>query len=176
VTITIMSLVVVRRLVPTIGIRPFLTVGPILAIAAMVSFGRLSATSSYWEFFGCLILLGIGMGSSFVPLTMTAVNGVAPHETGLASALLNTGQQVGGAIGLAVFGTVFAHAAASRAAELGAQAATAQGQTAVFLAGQRQAFDAAIVVAALALVASLALIRVPKAARQAPIAEPALVE
>ncbi|MFL6101123.1 MAG: MFS transporter [Actinomycetales bacterium] len=176
VTITIMSLVVVRRLIPTIGIRPFLTVGPILAIAAMVSFGRLSATSSYWEFFGCLILLGLGMGSSFVPLTMTAVNGVAPHETGLASALLNTGQQVGGAIGLAVFGTVFAHAAATRAGELGALAATAQGQTTVFLAGQRQAFDAAIVVTALALVASLALIRVPKAAQAAPIAEPALVE
>jgi hypothetical protein len=107
---------------------------------------------------------------------MTAVNGVAPHETGLASALLNTGQQVGGAIGLAVFGTVFAHAAATRAAELGALAATAQGQTTVFLAGQRQAFDAAIVVTALALVASLALIRVPKAAQPTPIAEPALVE
>jgi EmrB/QacA subfamily drug resistance transporter len=176
VTITIMSLVVVRRLIPKIGIRPFLTVGPILAIAAMVSFGRLSATSSYWEFLGCLILLGLGMGSSFVPLTMTAVNGVAPHETGLASALLNTGQQVGGAIGLAVFGTVFAHAAATRAGELGALAATAQGQTTVFLAGQRQAFDAAIVVTVLALVASLALIRVPKVARPTPVAEPALVE
>ena len=176
VTITIMSLVVVRRLIPTIGIRPFLTVGPILAIAAMVAFGRLSATSSYWEFLGCLILLGLGMGSSFVPLTMTAVNGVAPHETGLASALLNTGQQVGGAIGLAVFGTVFAHAAATRAGELGALAATTQGQTTVFLAGQRQAFDAAIVVTALALVASLTLIRVPKAARPSPVAEPALVE
>lgn len=176
VTITIMSLVVVRRLIPKIGIRPFLTVGPILAIAAMVSFGRLSATSSYWEFLGCLILLGLGMGSSFVPLTMTAVNGVAPHETGLASALLNTGQQVGGAIGLAVFGTVFAHAAATRAGELGVLAATAQGQTTVFLAGQRQAFDAAIVVTVLALVASLALIRVPKIARPTPVAEPALVE
>ena len=62
------------------------------------------------------------MGCSFVPLTMTAVNGVAPHETGLASALLNTGQQVGGAIGLAVFGTVFAHAAAARASEIGRSA------------------------------------------------------
>ncbi len=115
VTIMFMSLVVVRRLIPTIGIRPFLTVGPILAIAAMVSFARLGATSSYWQFLGCILVLGLGMGCSFVPLTMTAVNGVAPHETGLASALLNTGQQVGGAIGLAVFGTVFAHASATRA-------------------------------------------------------------
>ena len=80
------------------------------------------------------------MGCSFVPLTMTAVNGVAPHETGLASALLNTGQQVGGAIGLAVFGTVFAHAAADRAGELGTAAGTAAGQADVFVAGQQHAF------------------------------------
>jgi EmrB/QacA subfamily drug resistance transporter len=112
-TIMFMSIVVVRRLVPKIGIRPFLTVGPILAIAAMVSMAQLDADSSYWPFVGSLLLLGVGMGCSFVPLTMTAVNGVEPHETGLASALLNTGQQVGGAIGLAVFGTIFAHASVS---------------------------------------------------------------
>jgi MFS family permease len=112
----------------------------------------------------------VGMGCSFVPLTMTAVNGVAPHETGLASALLNTGQQVGGAIGLAVFGTVFAHAAADRAAEIGGRAATTAGQTDVFVAGQQQAFQAAIVVTALALLASLTLIRVNKVAPPSPAA------
>ena len=176
-TIMFMSLVVVRRLIPTIGIRPFLTVGPILAIVAMVAFAQLDATSSYWSFLGCILLLGIGMGCSFVPLTMTAVNGVAPHETGLASALLNTGQQVGGAIGLAAFGTVFAHAAAARASEIGPVAATTAGQANVFVAGQQQAFQAAIVVTVLALIASLALIRVPKkVAAPAPVAEPALVD
>ena len=82
------------------------------------------------------------MGCSFVPLTMTAVNGVAPHETGLASALLNTGQQVGGAIGLAAFGTVFAHAAADRASEIGQRAGTAAGQADIFVAGQQHAFQA----------------------------------
>ncbi|MCW2770214.1 MAG: transporter [Aeromicrobium sp.] len=167
-TIMFMSIVVVRRLVPKIGIRPFLTIGPILAIAAMVSFSQLHASSSYWPFLGSILLLGVGMGCSFVPLTMTAVNGVAPHETGLASALLNTGQQVGGAIGLAVFGTVFAHAAADRAGELGRSAATATGQADVFVAGQQQAFTAAIVVTALALVASLTLIRVNKVAAPTP--------
>ena len=161
-TIMFMSIVVVRRLIPKIGIRPFLTVGPLLAIAAMFSFTQLTASSSYWPFLGSILLLGVGMGCSFVPLTMTAVNGVAPHETGLASALLNTGQQVGGAIGLAIFGTVFAHAAADRAAELGRQASTAVGQADIFVAGQQHAFQAAIVVTALALVASLALIRVNK--------------
>jgi EmrB/QacA subfamily drug resistance transporter len=172
VTIMFMSIVVVRRLIPTIGIRPFLTAGPILAIAAMVSFTHLEADSSYWPFLGSLLLLGLGMGCSFVPLTMTAVNGVAPHETGLASALLNSGQQVGGAIGLAAFGTVFAHAAADRASELGRSGATAAGRADIFVAGQQHAFEAAIVVALLALVASLALIRVNKVTPPSPAAEP----
>jgi len=171
-TIMFMSIVVVRRLIPTIGIRPFLTAGPIFAVAAMVSFTHLEANSSYWPFLGSLLLLGLGMGCSFVPLTMTAVNGVAPHETGLASALLNTGQQVGGAIGLAAFGTVFAHAAADRASELGRGGATAAGRADIFVAGQQHAFEAAIVVALLALVASLALIRVNKVAPPRPAAEP----
>jgi EmrB/QacA subfamily drug resistance transporter len=176
VTIMFMSMVVVRRLIPKIGIRPFLTVGPILAICAMVSFSHIDASSSYWPFLGSLLLLGVGMGCSFVPLTMTAVNGVAPHETGLASALLNTGQQIGGAIGLAAFGTVFAHAAANRAGEIGTSAATAAGQADVFVAGQQHAFQAAIVVTVLALIASLSLIRVnkvtPPTAAPAPAAAP----
>lgn len=171
--IMFMSIVVVRKLIPTIGIRPFLTAGPILAIAAMISFTQLTASSSYWPFLGSILLLGVGMGCSFVPLTMTAVNGVAPHETGLASALLNTGQQVGGAIGLAVFGTVFAHAAADRAGELGTSAGTAAGQADAFIAGQQHAFAAAIVVTVLALIASLALIRVNKVAPPAGAPAPA---
>jgi hypothetical protein len=95
---------------------------------------------------------------------MTAVNGVEPHETGLASALLNTGQQVGGAIGLAVFGTIFAHASSDRASELGDRASSAAAQADIFVAGQQHAFEAAIVVTALALITSLALIRVNKVA------------
>ena len=175
-TIMFMSIVVVRRLIPTIGIRPFLTVGPVLAILAMISFTRLDASSSYWPFLGSVLLLGVGMGCSFVPLTMTAVNGVAPHETGLASALLNTGQQVGGAIGLAAFGTVFAHAATDRAGEIGARAGSAAGRADIFVVGQQQAFQAAIVVTGLALIASLALIRVNKVAPPAATRAPALAD
>jgi EmrB/QacA subfamily drug resistance transporter len=175
-TIMFMSIVVVRRLIPRIGIRPFLTVGPVLAILAMLSFSQLDASSSYWPFLGSILLLGVGMGCCFVPLTMTAVNGVAPHETGLASALLNTGQQVGGAVGLAVFGTVFAHASSDRAAELGRRASSAAGQADAFIAGQQHAFEAAMVVTALALVASLALLRVNKVAPPTAAAAPALAE
>ena len=161
-TIMFMSIVVVRRLVPKIGIRPFLTVGPILAILAMVSFTQLDAGSGYLPFLGSILLLGVGMGCSFVPLTMTAVNGVAPQETGLASALLNTGQQVGGAIGLAVLGTIATHADADRTAELARTHEVTPASVAadIFVHGQQAAFHGAIVIAALALVASVALIRV----------------
>lgn len=172
-SIMFMSIVVVRRLIPKIGIRPFLTIGPILATAAMLALTQLTPTSSYWPFLGAIVLLGVGMGCSFVPLTMTAVNGVAPHETGLASALLNSGQQVGGSIGLAVLGTVFAHAAADRLAELGQRASTSAGRADAIVAGQQHAFQAAIVVTLLALVASLALIRVNKVG---PTAAPALAD
>ncbi|MBO9524416.1 MAG: MFS transporter [Nocardioidaceae bacterium] len=175
-TIMVMSLVVVRRLIPKIGIRPFLIAGPAFAIVAMIAMSRLDASSSYWTFLGSLLLLGLGMGCSFVPLTMTAVNGVAPHETGLASALLNTGQQIGGAIGLAAFGTVFAHAAADRAAELGARAGSSAGRADVFVTGQQHAFQAAIVVTVLALISSLALVRVNKVAPPTPAAAPAMAE
>ena len=77
---------------------------------------------------------------------------------------------------LPIFGTVFAHATSDRAAELGGRASTAAGQADVFVARQQHAFQAAIVVTALALVASLALIRVNKVAPPTGAAAPALAD
>ena len=63
--------------------------------------------SSYWTgMLPSVLLVSAGMGLLFVPLTLMVVNHVAPHETGAASSLLNTTQQVGGAIGLAAIGTI----------------------------------------------------------------------
>ena len=169
VTIMFMSIVVVRRLVPKIGIRPFLTVGPILAIAAMVAFTRLDAGSGYPAFLGSVLLLGIGMGCSFVPLTMTAVNGVAPYETGIASALLNTGQQIGGAIGLATLGTIANHANTGRLHDLAQSGKPSPADVvSAFIHGQQAAFDGAVVVAGLALLASLVFLRVNKVSPPSP--------
>jgi len=53
-----------------------------------------------------IVILGIGLGLSFVPITIAATTGVAPEDSGLASGLLNTTQQVGGSLGLAVLSTV----------------------------------------------------------------------
>ncbi|MCW2922682.1 MAG: transporter [Thermoleophilia bacterium] len=176
--IMFMSLVVVRRLIPKVGAKPFLTVGPISAIGAMVVFSTIDASSSYLHLMGGLLLLGFGMGCSFVPLTMSAVAGVHAHETGLASALLNTGQQLGGAVGLSVLGTIGAHAAKDRAAHLGGPSGAGKHalhvfDADVFVHGQHSAFIGGAIVAGLALVASLALIRT---VRRAPATAPATAE
>jgi MFS family permease len=60
---------------------------------------------------GPTVLVGLGLGLSFVPMTMSATAGVPPHQAGLASGLLNTSRQVGGAIGLAAMATIAASAA-----------------------------------------------------------------
>jgi len=68
---------------------------------------RLSPTGSYWvNLLGPMILLSIGMGLMFVPITLMIVSHVRHDEAGAASSLLNIGQQVGGSIGLAAIGTV----------------------------------------------------------------------
>ena len=64
---------------------------------------------------GPLLLVGVGLGLSFVPMTMSATAGVDPHEAGLASGLLNTSRQVGGAVGLAAMATAAASATRSHA-------------------------------------------------------------
>ncbi len=169
-TIMFMSLVVVRRVIPRVGVRPFLLTGPLLAGCGLFVLSLLDTGSGYPHLLGGLVLLGLGMGCVFVPLTITAVAGVAPHETGLASALLNSGQQVGGAIGLAVFGTIAARAAEDRASDLAASPTLSPIQVASdsFVSGQSAAFTAAIICAALALAVAITLIRVTRPASQPP--------
>jgi EmrB/QacA subfamily drug resistance transporter len=81
--------------------------GGILAGSGMLWFSRLSVDSSYaGGLLPGIILMSLGMGLIFVPFTLTAVHGVVKEESGIASAVLNTTQQVGGALGLAVLSTV----------------------------------------------------------------------
>ena len=103
--------VVVSKQIRRFGIRPFLTVGPLFVTAGLFWVSFVSQSSRYPSVFGPLVLVGFGMGLSFVPLTLSAVSSVGSHETGLASALLNTSQQVGGSLGLAALVTVAATAA-----------------------------------------------------------------
>ena len=102
---------VTSQLVGRLGPRPLLMLGPLLACGGLLWFSRLGLGSSYWaDVFPGMILASAGMAMSFVPLTLAAVSGVRRDEAGIASALLNSGQQVGGSLGLAVLGTISATA------------------------------------------------------------------
>jgi EmrB/QacA subfamily drug resistance transporter len=99
---------VVARLLGKSGPKPLLVLGTIMLTTAMLWFSRVNTGSGYWgTLLPGMLALAIGMGCLFVPLTVTAVSMVRNTDAGLASALLNVGQQVGGALGLSVMTTVF---------------------------------------------------------------------
>lgn len=142
------------RLTRRIGPTPTLLVG---LFALIVGFLWLAAISPHGTFatdlLGPMIVLGVGLGISFVQLTDAAVTGIRPEDGGLASGLVNTSRQIGGAVGLAVLGTL----AASRTATSGADHIPSEALT----DGYRTAFlvSAALVVVATALAPVLARTR-----------------
>ncbi|MHB2028326.1 MAG: MFS transporter [Acidimicrobiales bacterium] len=96
------------RKIKKYGLRIFLTVGPLMIALGLFWASFLTPSSSYWHVGGPLVVFGLGMGLSFAPLTLNAVSSVRNHEQGLASSLLNTSQQIGGSLGLAVLVTISA--------------------------------------------------------------------
>jgi sugar phosphate permease len=95
-------------------VAPRLIAGPGLLVAAagMFWFATLEPDSSYAaHLMPAMFVTAVGLGMSFVPMTLGAVRSVAHDDTGIASALLNTAQQIGGALGLAVLSTISTSAA-----------------------------------------------------------------
>ena len=79
-------------------------------LQAVLSGQHLGADINYWtQVFPFVVLMALGMGAVFVPLTLTAVHHVRAEDSGIGSGVLNTMQQVGGALGLAILGTVASH-------------------------------------------------------------------
>ncbi|MGH3004253.1 MAG: MFS transporter [Gaiellaceae bacterium] len=96
-----------QALVTRIGIRRVLPVGLMLAAAGLVLDSRLPVHGHYfWDLFPAFMLGGIGMAFAFIPMSIGALSGVEQRDAGVASGLLNTSQQVGGAIGVAVVVTI----------------------------------------------------------------------
>lgn len=152
------------RLVGRIGIRVPLLVGPAAATIGLVWLSRLTTTSGYLDILGPLVILSLGLGLAFVPLTLTAVSGVRPDEAGLASALLNTAQQVGGALGLAVLATVAINATKGSVRHLAMAThghVTRAGLSAATTHGYTTAFEVAAGIAFLGFLVSAVVIRVP---------------
>jgi EmrB/QacA subfamily drug resistance transporter len=135
------------------GFKPVLIAGMLSIAAGLAWFSQVPVDGSYaGDVLGPMLLAALGLGFVFVPQTIAAVAGVDDREAGLASGLINTSQQVGGALGLAILATV----ANSRTEDLfaeGASRATAltEGFQAAFLAGAG--------FAVLGLIAVLTLIR-----------------
>jgi EmrB/QacA subfamily drug resistance transporter len=163
------------QLVARIGARPLMTVGPLLGAVGMFWLSRISEHSTYaGGLLGPLMLTGLGMGLTFVPLSLVALAKVPNKDTGVAASLLNTGQQVGGSIGLAILGTVAWSAvasntksaiAATHGAHLSAAAQTALGNHALAYGfGRGYLTSAGILV--LALIIALVMIRVKKSDMQ----------
>jgi EmrB/QacA subfamily drug resistance transporter len=157
---------VAAQLVTRIGVKPVLTVGMTMLTGGLVYFTQVSVGGSYLgDLLPGFLLIGVGIGFSFVPISIAALAGVQPAEAGLASGLINTSQQIGGALGIAALSTI-ATSQTSDAVASGAalDAALVDGFTAAFLAG--------VIIAGLGIVAALTLIRKDEL-EQAPAAEPA---
>ncbi len=148
----------VPRLVERLGAARMMLSGAVLVVAGMLWLTRIGEHSEYLTaVVGPLLLFGLGAGLIFVPLTSSALAGVASGDAGAASGLLNVLQQVGGALGLAILVTVFGTAGRS-AAPLPAGGPAEQARH-VLSEGVGAAFVASLVFAVLTLAAVLLMVR-----------------
>ena len=107
-TLTIIALAgLAQSLVTRVGVRRVLPVGLALAAGSLVLLAQLPADGHYfWDVFPAFVISAIGLAFTFIPLTIAALMGVQESDAGVASGLLNTTQQIGGAIGLAAASTI----------------------------------------------------------------------
>jgi predicted MFS family arabinose efflux permease len=146
---------IASQLVTRIGFKPVLAAGMVLIAAGLAWFSQISVDGGFaTDVLGPSLLAAVGLGFAFVPVTIAAVSGVAEHEAGLASGLINTSQQVGGALGLAVLSTV-----AFTQIDNAAAAAGGAPSLAALTDGYGDAFMVGSGIALLGLVATLTLIR-----------------
>ncbi|WP_137992879.1 MFS transporter [Streptomyces vilmorinianum] len=169
-----------QRLLPVLGPKPFMVTGSAITGVGLFWQTFITPESSYvGGVLGPMVMFGFGMGLNFVTLTLTAVSGVAQHEAGAASGLLNATQQVGGSLGLSILVTVFGTASRSEGEKQAASflaTATPEQKTEfattkelpapwgheVLTAGISTAFTAAVGMVLLALITAVAVIRVRK--------------
>jgi EmrB/QacA subfamily drug resistance transporter len=121
------------RLIGRVGPRMPMTTGALLAAIGMFWLSAVTAHANYFtDVLGPLVVLAIGLGMAFVSTSVVAISSIEPNDSGLASALLNVGRQLGGSLGIAVMGTIattvtrnqlatvpFTHAAVNRALTTG---------------------------------------------------------
>jgi EmrB/QacA subfamily drug resistance transporter len=172
ITATSANAILLRR----IGPRPLLTLGMLLGAAAMVWLAQLTPSSSYaGHVLPALCVLGVGLGNIFAPAIASATYGVELEDTGVASAMVNTMQQVGGSIGTAVLSSIFASAVTAYTAH---KPPTPQLMTEATVHGYTVAFWVAagiFAVGAIVVGGIMRGVRVVGAQRSEPAARPATI-
>jgi MFS transporter len=158
---------VAAQLVTRIGVKPVLVVGMLSLTSGLAYFTQVSVDGSYLgDLLPGFLLAGLGIGFSFVPISIAALAGVRNSEAGLASGLFNTSQQIGGALGIAALSTI----ATSRTEDA---VATGSALPDALVDGFTAAFGAGVVIAALGIAAAVTLIRRDEL-ESVPEAEPVL--
>ncbi|MBY8877666.1 MFS transporter [Actinacidiphila acidipaludis] len=156
------------RLVTRLPARALMAPGFALAAVAMLLLTRLQVGSSYpGVILPGLVLLGLGMGSAFMPAMSLATQGVQPRDAGVASAMVNTSQQVGGAIGTALLNTVAASATTTYLAAHATHAAGSAGaqrllQSQSLVHGYTHAIWWAVAIEAVASLIALTFVNAPR--------------
>ena len=142
-----------QALVTRIGVKPVMAAGFIALIAGMLWYTQIPVDASYAsDLLPGYLLVGFALPFTFVPVSIAALAGVERHEAGLASGLINTAQQVGGAIGVAVTSSIsISHF--NHLVESGTPVPQA------FTSGTQWAFWVTVGIAVAGLIASVALIR-----------------
>jgi EmrB/QacA subfamily drug resistance transporter len=173
ITVTIILLSnVAQSLTTRLGARPVLSAGLLLTAAGAALYTQMPAGAHYfWDVFPGLLVSGVGLAFTFVPVMIAGLTGVQPADAGVASGLLNTSRQIGGAIGLAAVTTI-ASTAAGRFAD---SHAVLPSSGPALTHGFQTAFYALIGVALVgAAIAAVFVEPKPKAARRAIEAKVAL--
>ena len=166
---------VAANLLPKVGPRPLMVPGLLLGAVGLLFLSQITPTSNYWtHVFPAMIMMSVGMALNFIPVASTSLHGVGGRDAGVASALINTSQQVGGSLGTALLNTVATTAATSfivaNGAHLGNRV-TAYGLT----HGYTEAFKVGAGFMVLAAIVVLALIRVGKDAVREDDEVPAMI-
>jgi EmrB/QacA subfamily drug resistance transporter len=142
-----------QALVTKLGVKPVLMSGMVLLGLGLAFFSQVSVGGSYvGDLLPGFLLIGVGMGFSFVPISIAALAGITSTEAGLASGLINTLQQIGGALGIAILATV----STTRSDNL---LANGTERAAALTGGFSIAFWVAAAFAVVSLVATIALLR-----------------
>jgi EmrB/QacA subfamily drug resistance transporter len=149
----VISAGVAQALATKLGPKPVMTAGLVLMTAGMLWYSQISVDGSYAaDLLPGYLLVGVGIAFAFVPVSIAALAGVAEREAGLASGLINTSQQIGGAIGVAIASTVFISHSESLLSE-------GKPQPVALTGGYSWSFWTLAIIGAASVIAALLLIR-----------------